>query len=44
MALVTEEGDPDAFDITAERGEGNPLTFGAGNGIYGLERLPLRWR
>jgi cytochrome P450 len=77
------EGDPDAFDITAERGEAKPLTFGAGihyclganlaraelqvalaflparmpgveldgeaelgsiHGIYGLERLPLRWR
>jgi cytochrome P450 len=24
------EGDPDAFDITAERGEAKPLTFGAG--------------
>ncbi len=77
------EGDPEAFDITAERGEAKPLTFGAGihyclganlaraelqealaflparmpglaldgepelgsiHGIYGLERLPLRWR
>jgi cytochrome P450 len=77
------EGDPDAFDITAERGGAKPLTFGAGihyclganlaraelqealaflparmpgveldgeaelgsiHGIYGLERLPLRWR
>jgi cytochrome P450 len=77
------EGDPDAFDITAERGEAKPLTFGAGihyclgaslaraelqealgvlptrmpgldlagapefgsiHGIYGLERLPLRWK
>jgi cytochrome P450 len=77
------EGDPDAFDITAERGEAKPLTFGAGihyclganlaraelqealaflparmpgleldgepelgsiHGIYGLERLRLRWR
>ena len=77
------EGDPDAFDIIAERGEAKPLTFGAGShyclganlaraelqealaflparmpgleldgqpelgsihGIYGLERLPLRWR
>jgi cytochrome P450 len=77
------EGDPDAFDITADRGEAKPLTFGAGihyclganlaraelqealaflparmpgvqldgdaelgsiHGIYGLERLPLRWR
>jgi cytochrome P450 len=76
-------GDPDAFDITAERGDAKPLTFGAGihyclganlaraelqealaflptrmtgleldgepelgsiHGIYGLERLPLRWR
>jgi cytochrome P450 len=76
------EGDPDAFDITADRGEAKPLTFGAGihyclganlaraelqealaflparmpgleldgepelgsiHGIYGLERLPLRW-
>jgi cytochrome P450 len=77
------EGDPDAFDITAERGQAKPLTFGAGihyclgaslaraelqealgvlptrmpgldlagapefgsiHGIYGLERLPLRWK
>jgi cytochrome P450 len=77
------EGDPDAFDITAVRGEAKPLTFGAGihyclganlaraelqealaflparmpgleldgepelgsiHGIYGLERLPLRWK
>jgi cytochrome P450 len=77
------EGDPDAFDIIAERGDAKPLTFGAGShyclganlaraelqealaflparmpgleldgqpelgsihGIYGLERLPLRWR
>ena len=76
------EGDPDTFDITAERGGAKPLTFGAGihyclganlaraelqealaflparmtgleldgepelgsiHGIYGLERLPLRW-
>src|ERR687893_277063 len=76
------EGDPEAFDITAERGDAKPLTFGAGihyclganlaraelqealaflpermpglaldgepelgsiHGIYGLERLPLRW-
>jgi cytochrome P450 len=76
------EGDPEAFDVAAERGEGKPLTFGAGihyclganlaraelqealaflparmpglaldgeaelgsvHGIYGLERLPLRW-
>jgi cytochrome P450 len=76
------EGDPDTFDITAERGDAKPLTFGAGihyclganlaraelqealaflparmtgleldgepelgsiHGIYGLERLPLRW-
>jgi cytochrome P450 len=76
------DGDPDAFDITAERGDAKPLTFGAGihyclganlaraelqealaflparmtdleldgepelgsiHGIYGLERLPLRW-
>jgi cytochrome P450 len=76
------EGDPEAFDITAERGSAKPLTFGAGihyclganlaraelqealgflpermpglaldgepelgsiHGIYGLERLPLRW-
>jgi cytochrome P450 len=75
-------GDPDAFDITAERGDAKPLTFGAGihyclganlaraelqealsflpermpglelqgepqlgsiHGIYGLERLPIRW-
>jgi cytochrome P450 len=77
------DGDPDAFDITADRGEAKPLTFGAGvhyclganlaraelqealaflpvrmpglelagepelgsiHGIYGLERLPLRWK
>jgi cytochrome P450 len=77
------EGDPDAFDITVDRGEAKPLTFGAGihyclganlaraelqealaflparmpglerdgepelgsiHGIYGLERLPLRWK
>jgi cytochrome P450 len=76
------DGDPEAFDITAERGQAKPLTFGAGihyclganlaraelqealsflpermpglaldgepelgsiHGIYGLERLPLRW-
>ena len=76
------EGDPEAFDITAERGDAKPLTFGAGihyclganlaraelqealgflpqrmpglaldgepelgsiHGIYGLERLPIRW-
>jgi cytochrome P450 len=76
-------GDPESFDITVERGEAKPLTFGAGihyclganlaraelqealaflparmpgleldgepelgsiHGIYGLERLPLRWR
>jgi cytochrome P450 len=76
------EGDPEMFDITAERGDAKPLTFGAGihyclganlaraelqealsflpkrmpglaldgepelgsiHGIYGLERLPLRW-
>jgi cytochrome P450 len=76
------EGDPEAFDITAERGAAKPLTFGAGihyclganlaraelqealsflphrmpglaldgepelgsiHGIYGLERLPIRW-
>jgi cytochrome P450 len=76
------EGDPEAFDITADRGSAKPLTFGAGihyclganlaraelqealgflpermpglaldgepklgsiHGIYGLERLPLRW-
>jgi cytochrome P450 len=76
------DGDPDDFDITAERGPAKPLTFGAGihyclganlaraelqealtflpsrmsglaldgepelgsiHGIYGLERLPLRW-
>jgi cytochrome P450 len=76
------EGDPEAFDISAERGDAKPLTFGAGihyclganlaraelqealaflprrmpglaldgepqlgsiHGIYGLERLPLRW-
>lgn len=76
------EGDPEAFDITADRGDAKPLTFGAGihyclganlaraelqealsflparmpglaldgepelgsiHGIYGLERLPLRW-
>jgi cytochrome P450 len=75
-------GDPDAFDITAARGDAKPLTFGAGihyclganlaraelqealsflparmaglaleaepalgsiHGIYGLERLPIRW-
>jgi cytochrome P450 len=75
-------GDPDAFDITASRGDAKPLTFGAGihyclganlaraelqealaflpkrmpelaldgepelgsiHGIYGLERLPIRW-
>jgi cytochrome P450 len=77
------EGDPDTFDITVDRGEAKPLTFGAGihyclganlaraelqealaflparmpgleldgepelgsiHGIYGLERLPLRWK
>jgi cytochrome P450 len=77
------KGDPDRFDITADRGDAKPLTFGAGihyclganlaraelqealaflptrmtgleldgepelgsiHGIYGLERLPLRWR
>jgi cytochrome P450 len=77
------EGDPDSFDITADRGAAKPLTFGAGthyclganlaraelqealaflpgrmpgleldgepelgsiHGIYGLERLPLRWK
>jgi cytochrome P450 len=77
------EGDPETFDITADRGEAKPLTFGAGihyclganlaraelqealaflparmpgleldgqpelgsiHGIYGLERLPLRWK
>src|SRR5215211_881666 len=76
------QGDPEAFDITAERGEAKPLTFGAGihyclganlaraelqealaflpgrmpglaldgepelgsiHGIYGLDRLELRW-
>jgi cytochrome P450 len=76
------EGQPDDFDITAERGAAKPLTFGAGihyclganlaraelqealaflaprmpglaldgeaelgsvQGIYGLERLPVRW-
>jgi cytochrome P450 len=76
------EGDPEAFDIRADRGDAKPLTFGAGihyclganlaraelqealaflpqrmpglaldgdaelgsiHGIYGLERLPLRW-
>lgn len=76
------DGDPEVFDITAERGNAKPLTFGAGihyclganlaraelqealaflpgrmpglaldgeaelgsiHGIYGLERLPLRW-
>jgi cytochrome P450 len=76
------EGDPEALDITADRGDAKPLTFGAGihyclganlaraelqealsflparmpglalddepelgsiHGIYGLERLPLRW-
>jgi cytochrome P450 len=76
------DGDPEAFDITAERGGAKPLTFGAGihyclganlaraelqealaflpqrmpglaldgeaelgsiHGIYGLERLPIRW-
>ena len=75
-------GDPDAFDITAARGDAKPLTFGAGihyclganlaraelqealsflparmpglaleaepelgsiHGIYGLERLTIRW-
>lgn len=75
-------GDPEAFDITAARGDAKPLTFGAGihyclganlaraelqealsflpgrmhgieldgepelgsiHGIYGLERLPVRW-
>jgi cytochrome P450 len=77
------EGDPETFDISADRGDARPLTFGAGihyclganlaraelqealaflpagmigleldgepelgsiHGIYGLERLPLRWR
>ena len=77
------EGDPEMFDITSERGDAKPLTFGAGihyclganlaraelqealrflpqrmpglaldgepelgsiHGIYGLERLPLRWK
>jgi cytochrome P450 len=77
------EGDPETFDVTADRGEAKPLTFGAGihyclganlaraelqealaflptrmpglaldgepelgsiHGIYGLERLPLRWK
>jgi cytochrome P450 len=77
------EGDPDAFDISTDRGGAKPLTFGAGihyclganlaraelqealtflpsrmtdleldgdpelgsiHGIYGLERLPLRWK
>jgi cytochrome P450 len=76
------EGDPEMFDIGADRGDAKPLTFGAGihyclganlaraelqealtflpprmrglaldgepelgsiHGIYGLERLPLRW-
>ena len=76
------DGDPEMFDITSERGDAKPLTFGAGihyclganlaraelqealgflpqrmpglaldgqpelgsiHGIYGLERLPLRW-
>ena len=76
------DGDAETFDITAERGDAKPLTFGAGihyclganlaraelqealmflpqrmpglaldgepelgsiHGIYGLERLPLRW-
>jgi cytochrome P450 len=76
------DGDAEAFDITADRGDAKPLTFGAGihyclganlaraelqealaflparmpglalddepelgsiHGIYGLERLPLRW-
>jgi cytochrome P450 len=76
------DGDPEAFDISADRGDAKPLTFGAGihyclganlaraelqealsflparmpglalddepelgsiHGIYGLERLPLRW-
>jgi cytochrome P450 len=76
------EGDAEAFDISADRGDAKPLTFGAGihyclganlaraelqealsflparmpglalddepelgsiHGIYGLERLPLRW-
>jgi cytochrome P450 len=77
------EGEPETFDITVDRGEAKPLTFGAGihyclganlaraelqealaflparmpglgldgepelgsiHGIYGLERLPLRWK
>jgi cytochrome P450 len=77
------EGEPEAFDISADRGPAKPLTFGAGihyclganlaraelqealrflpprmpglelggdpelgsiHGIYGLERLPIRWR
>jgi cytochrome P450 len=77
------EGDPNSFDVTADRGEARLLTFGAGihyclganlaraelqealaflpgrmpgleldgepelgsiHGIYGLERLPLRWK
>jgi cytochrome P450 len=76
------DGDAEAFDITADRGDAKPLTFGAGihyclganlaraelqealsflparmpglalddepelgsiHGVYGLERLPLRW-
>ena len=76
------EGDPKMFDISADRGDAKPLTFGAGihyclganlaraelqealtflpsrmpglaidgepelgsiHGIYGLERLPLKW-
>ena len=76
------DGDSEAFDISADRGDAKPLTFGAGihyclganlaraelqealsflparmpglalddepelgsiHGIYGLERLPLRW-
>ena len=76
------DGDADGFDITADRGDAKPLTFGAGihyclganlaraelqealaflpracrdwsstasrssarsHGIYGSERMPLRW-
>ena len=79
---IVVDGDPEEFDITADRGAAKPLTFGAGihyclganlaraelqealaylpqrlraleldgepefgsvNGIYGLDRLPLRF-
>jgi cytochrome P450 len=81
-AAYGDSGEPDRFDITAERDRVKPMTFGAGihyclganlaraelqealaflpsampglrlagepvydsiNGIYGLERLPVRW-